>query len=591
MKQKQKKTAYLLQFIKMVWKWKTLVFWILISGLIGTITAVLAPEFLGAATDNLVVYIEEGFSTEVMYTIIMSLFIALILYIFSNALSYLQHQRSVVLSQKISYLLRDRMIKKIPKIPYLFFETRQTGDIMSRFANDIDLIGENLPLTIINLTSFIISIIGISSIVFFINNMIGICFVTLLFVAIVLILLMIKISQPYFNSQQKRLGKLNGFINESYEGQETIFTFNAQDIFIKKLDKLNSALYKDGFLSTFLNGFVGLFNNVFYLVAFSVIIIFGVRFTIDGSLSIGQLQTLLLYAFLIEVPLSQISSIISLIQQLIASGKRVFDFLNEKEIDQSSWVLNKEDFKNLNIDIKNMSFEYKKDKEILSDINLNIPYKSKIAIVGPTGSGKSTIAKLLLGFYDTYEGSIMLGDCEIKNLEHKDLREIVGIVAQNMWIQAGSIADNITLNQEDDFTTNVERMNWASQMSCLDQIVSKLDGGYSYIVDNNQESLSIGELQLINIARAFYSDKKIIVFDEATSYVDINTEKLIQKAMYNISKGKTLIIIAHRLSTIVDCDNIIYLENGKIVESGTHDELIEKQGKYFQMYNSQFLNK
>lgn len=588
MNKKNRNINYLLEFGKISLRWKGILIFIIISGFISTLVSVYAPNYLGDATDLLEDYINNGFSQEIWDSINLNLLIALLLYCFSNFLTYFQNQKSVVLSQKISYYLRDKMNNKIPNLPYMYFETKQVGDIMSRFTNDIDLIGENLPSILIDSVSFVISVVGISIFVIIMNATIGMMFILLLLLSIVIVAVIIKFSQPYYTSQQKVLGDLNGFINESYEGHDSIVTYNAEKAFKKKFINLNNNLYKVGFMSSFLSSFVVLVNNLFYLGAFSFVVVFGVKFTIDGSLTLGELQTLLIYTFLIEIPLSQISTIVNLFQQIVAAGKRVIDFLDEEEINKKSWLLSKNDIVNYNINIQDLFFSYKKNTNILNKINVDIPFGQKVAIVGPTGSGKSTIVKLLLGFYDNYEGSIKLGNCEINKLDHSDLRSIVGIVAQDVWLQSGTIAENISLKSDNDEINSSYKIVQASKISYAEEVIYKFKDNYNHMIDDTQDILSTGELQLINIARVFYSDKKIIIFDEATSYVDTKTEKMLQNAINNLAKDKTLIMIAHRLSTIVDCDKILYIENGEIKESGSHKELLNKKGYYYNLYNSQY---
>lgn len=590
MKNKWNKHKYICTYVNIAVRWKKVFAAIIVCGIIGTLSSICAPNFLGMATDYLKDYIENNIQTDSLTPIHIYLFIALFLYVQANLFTYIQNQRSVVLSQKISYYLRKEMIRLIPVTPYQNFEKQQVGDILSRFTNDINLIGENLPTIIINFLTFFVYVLGISIVVLFINFTIGFIYIVLLVVSILFILLIMKFSQPYFTLQQKSLGDISSLITESFEGQDSILAYNAQNVFNDKFIKLNNFLYKSGFKSLFLSNFILIINNIFYMLSFSIIIIFGVKFVINGSMTLGELQTLLMYSFLNEMPLAKICSTANLCQQVIASGKRISDYLDGEKIDKSNWYLTQNDIKDYNVRIRNLNFCYVRDLNIIHDISIDIPYKHKLAIIGPTGSGKTTIAKLLLGLYDNYEGSIKIGDCEIKNMDHIDLRELVGVVPQDMWIQTGSIINNISFSDAINSDEDEDRLQLAIKMACADQVVNKFKEKYQYVIKEDKNSLSKGELQLLNIARIFYLNRKIIIFDEATSYIDINTEHLIQKAIDNLSKNHTLIIIAHRLSTIINCDSIIYLENGTIKEAGTHKELMTKKGSYYKMYKSQYLH-
>lgn len=548
-----------------------------------TIAFVISPSYLGKATDQLALIVQNNYSDNIYLEIDKFLMIALILYITSNIFLYLQNLAGTILSQKICYYLREQLALKISKLPYSYFEAHQTGDIISRFTNDVDLIGQNFSSVLISIISAIMTLLGIFIGMIALNVYVAIVLCAISLVVFIVMIIVVKISQKYYISQQEKLGEIDGFINESYASQEIILTYNAEKTFNQKFNKINERLYKDGFISSFLSRIIFTVNNFFYLISFSVIILLGTKLISNNILSIGDLQTFLIYSYLISIPLSEISTVINLGQQIIAAGKRVFDFLDEKEIDPSNYSINKSSINKYDIKIKNVSFSYS-DKEILKSITFNIKENSKIAIVGHTGSGKTTLSKLLLGFYDDYKGSIKIDNSELKNIYKNDLRDIVGIVPQDVSLQTGTIAQNISFELDN---IDYNKVKWAAKMACADEFINDLQDSYNYVIEDNLKSFSLGQLQMINIARAFYSDKKIIIFDEATSYVDTYTESLVQQAIDNLAKHKTVIIIAHRLKTIKKCDSIIVLRDGSIVEQGKHEELLNNNGEYSKMHNSQ----
>ena len=512
--------------------------------------------------------------------ILENIILVIILIIIEFLLHYITNLSMSKLSKEITSDLRNKINKKTLNIPLQYFITNKQGDILSLVTNDIENISASISTDIIEIINSSILFIGLLIAMFNLSTKLTLIIICIIpFIFILLLLNVIK-SSKYFNAKQNNLGKYNDFILNSYNNFKIIKTYNQRHKFINKEKVFNKELFsntwKSNFYSNLMQPIVQFSGNINFLV----VCVFGSISVINGNLTIGTLQAFLSYAQSFNNPLISITTTIGIIGETLASTNRVFNFLN---IDEEKKLPYKEtNFKN-EIEIQNVCFSYT-DKEILKDINLTIKKGEKVAIVGETGSGKTTLIKLLLGFYKINKGNIKIDGTDITNINHKALRELIGVVLQDSWIFDGTIKENISYGSKEDF----KQVKIASKLANLEEIINKLPNSYDYQVINSKNNLSKGEKQLISIARLFMQKKDILILDEATSNIDIETENKIKQAINKLMKNKTCIIIAHRLSTIINSDKIIVMHNGRIVEQGKHKDLLKLKGYYYNIYESEF---
>ena len=569
-------------------EYKLSLFIVLIFSIGSTIFTIIGPKILGSITTE----IFNGLMLKISGTgsinfdkINQIIIILIILYVASLIFSFLQGFIMSNVSATISYKLRQQLITKINNLPMKFFDSKTHGEILSRITNDVDTLTQSLNQSITQIITSITTLIGIFIMMISIN--VPMSFIVLLIVPFCIIILgfVVKRSQKYFVNQQKYLGTLNGHVEEIYGGHDIVKAFNGEEKAINKFNSINDDLYhsawKSQFLSTTMHPIMGFIGNLSYVV----VSIFGGYMVIKEQIEVGDILSFTQYARSFMQQINQLSQIMNVVQQTLAASERVFEFLEEKEeVETAKKKLHVNKVKG-DITFDHVSFGYNNEKIVIHDFNASIKNGQKIAIVGPTGAGKSTIIKLLMRFYDVNNGKILLDGKDIRNYKRKDLRSLFGMVLQDTWLFSGTIADNIRYGKLD---ASIDEVKNACKIANVDHFIKTLPDGYNMIINEEADNISGGQKQLLTIARVILADPKILILDEATSSVDTRTEILIQKAMDKLMKGRTSFIIAHRLSTIKNADLIIVINEGDIVETGSHEELLQQGGFYSKLYNSQF---
>lgn len=557
----------------------------------GTIFNIWGPKILGKATTELF----SGLVAKVNGTgginfekIAMILLGVMILYLASSGFSFIQGFVMTGISNDVTYNLRKDISKKINRLPLNYFESRTNGEILSRVTNDVDTLQMSLNQSMTQLITSVTTIIGVLFMMLSINVWMTLAALLILPVSMVIINFVMKHSQKYFRDQQNYLGKVNGQIEENYGGHNVVKVFNKEQDVVAEFEKDNKKLYESAWKSQFFSGmmmpvmqFVG--NLGYVMVAF-----LGGIFTIKGSIEVGDIQSFFQYIRNFTQPIQQIAQVVNLLQSSAAASERVFEFLEEPEEEQTAE--NPVSIKDLTGDVQfeHVSFGYNPEKIIIHDFSAEVTDGQKIAIVGPTGAGKTTMVKLLMRFYDVNSGEIMIDGHNIRDFNRSELREMFGMVLQDTWLFSGTIMENIRYGRLD---ATDEEVIAAAKAAHIHNFIMQQPGGYQMVLDEETSNISQGQKQLLTIARAILADNKILILDEATSSVDTRTEMRIQKAMNNLMKGRTSFVIAHRLSTIKDADLILVMKDGDIIEQGDHKELLEKGGFYAELYNSQFEQK
>lgn len=589
------------KLLKRLGQYKISFLFVVIFAISSTVFNIIGPKILGNATtiiyDGVMGKI-SGDSVGIDFAAIGEILISLIvLYTISAVFSYLQGFLMTNVAMKTAYTLRKEISLKINKLPLSYFDSVSVGDILSRITNDVDTLNQTLNQSITQILTSLSTVIGIVIMMLTISWQLTIVALLIVPVSLSLILLIVKKSQKHFLAQQKYLGVLNGHTEEMYSGHVIIKAFNKEAQAIKTFDDYNETLYDSAWKSQFLSGLIMPVMNFISNLGYVAVCILGGRLAAQQVISVGDIQAFIQYVRQFTHPLNHIANISNILQQTAASAERVFDFLEEKEEAPDGEnalcvVENDEGCQNSNgvkidgaVTFEHVKFGYKKDKTIIKDFSAQIKPGQNVAIVGPTGAGKTTIIKLLMRFYDVNSGKIFLSGYDIKDFSRDELRSIFGMVLQDTWLYNASIRDNIrygNLNATD------EAIYEAARAAHAEHFINTLPAGYDMIINEDASNISMGQKQLLTIARAVISEPKILIFDEATSSIDTRTEVLIQSAMTNLMRNRTSFIIAHRLSTIQNADLILVMNDGDIVEQGTHDELIDKNGFYASLYNSQF---
>ena len=508
------------------------------------------------------------------------------LYIISAIFSYVEGLSMIKVANGYAKRLRSSISEKINKLPLKFFDHNLSGDILSRVTNDVDTIAQSLNNSLSTLVSSITLFIGSIIMMFVTNYIMAITAIVSSLVGFVLMFIILNKSQKYFTARQKELGKLNGYIEEVYSGLNVVRTCNAKDETIKEFDKLNDRLYdcnrKSQFLSGLMQPIMGFIGNFSYVA----VCIVGALLVSKDMISFGVIVAFIMYVRLFTNPLSQIAQAMTSMQSTAAASERVFSLLEEEEMDSEEDITKKLDKHKVkgNIEFKNVKFGYDKDKIIINDFTAKVKAGEKIAIVGPTGAGKTTMVNLLMKFYDINDGDILIDGTSIKELKRDNIHSLFTMVLQDTWLFNGTVKENIIYNQKHVSNKRVEEV---CKVVGVDHFIKTLPNGYDSVISDN-DSVSSGQRQLLTIARGMISDSPFLILDEATSNVDTRTEELVQKAMDKLMENKTSFIIAHRLSTIKNADLILVMKDGNIIEQGNHDELMKKNGFYANLYNSQF---
>ena len=557
---------------------------------IGSATfSIVGPKVLGKATTK----IFEGLMNKVSGNglgmdfdyIGKILLILLGLYVISAIFSYIQGFIMSGISQKVSYNLRKAISEKINRMPLKYFDSKTHGEVLSRVTNDIDTLSQNLNQSLSQVISSTTTIIGVLIMMLSISVQMTLVSLIMLPISMILIMLVVKKSQKYFKQQQEYLGHVNGQVEEVYGGHNIVKAFNKENDVIEEFNKLNEELYNSAWKSQFLSGMMMPIMSFIGNLGYVLISIMGGYLAIKKTIEVGDILSFTQYVRNFTQPLSQTAQIANVMQSMAAAAERTFEFLNEdEEVQFAENPVNPDEIKG-EVSFENVHFGYTEDKTIINDFSVEIKQGQKVAIVGPTGAGKTTIVKLLMRFYDINSGTIKIDGKDINDFNRGDLRSIFGMVLQDTWLFNGSIIDNLRYSKLD---ASDEEVIKAAKLAHVDNFVKTLPDGYNMELNEEANNISQGQKQLLTIARAILADPKILILDEATSSVDTRTEVLIQKAMENLMEGRTSFIIAHRLSTIRDADVILVMKDGDIVEQGNHEELLEADGFYASLYNSQF---
>lgn len=483
--------------------------------------------------------------------------------------------------------LRNDVQKKISKLPVSYFDKRTVGDILSIISNDIDTMSNALQQSLSRILSAFLSIILATVLMFYINPVMGAVAALLIPGSAFIMKFIMNRSSAMFEKQQVALGDLNGYIQERYTGLTEIKLYGKQEDSIEQFKEINNNLCENGFKAQFISGLMSPLISFITYIGIVAVCVLGAIFAITGVITVGQLQAFIRYIWQLNEPLEQVAQLSASIQSAMAAGGRVFEFLSEtEEVPEASNPVKIDNLQG-NVTFEDVSFGYSKDKMLIEHLNINVKSGQMVAIVGPTGAGKTTLINLLMRFYDVNEGAIKVDGVKIKDMKRDDLRSIFGMVLQDTWLFNGTIADNIKYGKEDATQQEIEN---AAKTANVNHFIKTQPDGYNMILNEESSNVSVGEKQLLTIARAFLADPAILILDEATSSVDTRLELMLQTAMKNIMKGRTSFVIAHRLSTIRNADLILVMNNGTIIEQGNHDELIAKKGFYEKLYMSQFQN-
>ena len=561
---------------------------IVIFAICGTVFDIVGPKILGKATteiyNGLVSKVSGGSGMD-FGRIGQILLMTLGLYLISALCSFIQGYLMTGVSQKTTYRLRKEISEKINRMPMNYFDTKPVGEVLSRVTNDIDTLGQSLNQSATQMITSVTTLIGVLAMMLSISPVMTLATLVILPVSMILISFVMKHSQKYFRGQQEYLGNVNGQVEEIYSGHNIIKAFNKEEDVIREFDTTNDRLYDSAWRSQFFSGMMMPIMQFIGNLGYVVVAILGGFLAIRKTIEVGDIQSFIQYVKRFTQPIQQIAQVANMLQMTAAASERVFEFLEEEEEDQT--VEHPVSVENLegNVSFDHVRFGYNADKIIVNDFSAEVKEGQKIAIVGPTGAGKTTMIKLLMRFYDVNSGAIKIDGHDVRDFNRSELREMFGMVLQDTWLFNGSIRDNIKYGKLD---ATDEEVIQAAKAAHVHQFVKTLPGGYDMELNEEANNVSQGQKQLLTIARAILADPKILILDEATSSVDTRTEVLIQKAMDNLMKGRTSFVIAHRLSTIRDADMILVMKDGDIVEQGNHEELLAKGGFYADLYNSQF---
>jgi ATP-binding cassette, subfamily B, multidrug efflux pump len=564
------------------------IFIVLIFATASTIFAIVGPKILGKATTRLylgLVAKAKGTGNIDFNYIGKTMLLLLGLYIISSLFSYIQGWIMTNVSMKVSYNFRKAISEKINRMPLRYFDGTNHGEVLSRVTNDVDTLSQSLNQSLSQIITSVITIIGVLIMMLSISWQLTLVAIGIIPISMGLIMTIVKYSQKYFKEQQDNLGHVNGHVEEMYGGHIVMKAFNGEKNSIEKFDKMNNDLYnvawKSQFLTSIMMPLMGFIGNLGYVA----VCILGGWLAAKRTIEVGDIQSFIIYVRQFTQPMSQIANISNILQQTAASAERVFEFLDEaEELPDTTKPVTPDNINGI-VEFKDVHFGYNSDKIIINDFSASIRPGQRIAIVGPTGAGKTTMVKLLMRFYDVNAGAILIDGNDIRDFERGDLRSLFGMVLQDTWLYNDTIMENIRYGR---IGATDEEVKAAAKAAHAHGFIKTLPDGYNMVLNEEASNVSQGQKQLLTIARAILSDPTILILDEATSSVDTRTEVQIQKAMNNLMKDRTSFIIAHRLSTIRDADLIFVMQHGDIVEQGNHEELLAKDGVYANLYNSQF---
>ena len=571
----------LLQLLRAMGKYKLSLIVVVVFAILSTIFNIAGPKILAKATTALATgwiaklrgtgAIDFGYIGKI-------LLILLGMYLLSSAFSFIQSWLMSGLSQKVCYDFRRQISEKIDRLPLAYFEKRTVGEVLSRITNDVDTLGQSLNQSVTQLITSVTTMIGVLIMMLSISPKMTLIALLILPVSLALVLLVVKFSQKYFKAQQATLGVVNGQVEEIYSGHNVIKAFNRENAVLADFNAANDKLYESAWKSQFLSGLMQPIMNFVGNLGYVAVAVAGSIFAAAGAITIGDIQAFIQYVKNFTQPIQQLAQVSNMLQSMAAASERVFEFLSEEEEDQLADPACRADPAAIDgqVTFDHVRFGYTPEKTVIHDFSCKVRPGQKVAIVGPTGAGKTTMVKLLMRFYDVDAGAITLNGRNVRDFDRSALREGFGMVLQDTWLFKGTIMENIRYGRLDAKAANA------------DHFIRTLPGGYQMELNEDASNVSQGQKQLLTIARAILADNRILILDEATSSVDTRTEQRIQSAMDRLMKGRTSFVIAHRLSTIRDADKILVMRDGDIVEQGTHDELIDQGGFYADLYNSQF---
>lgn len=577
-----KKKNTVLRIIGYLKSYKLPLFATIIFTIFTSILQIISPKLMGNITTRIFENLKNKAVIDFEF-IINICTILVIIYIVQGIFEYFTGRILVGVTQKLIARLRREISEKVRYIPTEFFDNNSTGDLLSRMTNDVETLGKNLQQTVSSLLSSVVLIVGILFVMIKISPILTLVFLFTLPVTYFSTKYISKKSQGYFKKKSKGLGQMVGFVEESFSGSELIKAYNYEPRAEKEFLKINDNLYEVSYRASFMTGIMLPVMTFISNIGYVMLSLVGGLLVVRGSLFIGDIQAVIQYVRKLNGPIEQLAEMASIFQASIAAGERIFKFLDVKE--EEEIVTDEITGPVQNIVFDDVSFSYEKDSPVINNLNLSVNKNSTVAIVGPTGAGKTTIVNLLMRFYDICSGHIRINGVDINNVSRENLRSLFGMVLQDSWLFKGTIYENIKYGDEN---ASRDEVIEASKKAYCHSFIEKLPKGYDTILNEDASNISQGQRQLLTIARAILSNPQILILDEATSSVDTRTEALIQKAMNNLLQEKTNFVIAHRLSTIVNSDVILVLQNGDIVEKGSHSQLIEQDGIYAELYNSQF---
>ena len=570
-------------------KYKIRLIGMMIFAIVGTVFNIVGPKILGKATTELF----NGLVAKVNGTggidfdkIGKILLWTLGLYLCSAAFSFVQGFIMTGISNDVSYSLRKDISGKMNRLPMKYYESRTYGEVLSRITNDVDTLQQGLNQSITQLITSVTTLIGVFIMMLSINVWMTLCALLILPCSMFIISKVMKRSQKYFRQQQKYLGDVNGQVEEVYAGQNIVKAFNKEDAVMATFEETNKKLYESGWKSQFFSGMMMPIMQFVGNIGYVMVALLGGFMTIKGAIEVGDIQSFFQYIRNFTQPVQQIAQVTNMMQSAAAASERVFEFLEEEEEEQTvEHPVTLENGVEGHVTCEHVSFGYRPDQIIIKDFSEQVQPGQKIAIVGPTGAGKTTLVKLLMRFYDVNSGRILIDGHDIREFDRRNLRECFGMVLQDTWLFNGTIMENIRYGRLD---ANDEEVIAAAKAAHAHRFIQTLPEGYNTVLNEEASNVSQGQKQLLTIARAILADNRLLILDEATSSVDTRTEERIQKAMDNLMKGRTSFVIAHRLSTIKDADVILVMKDGDIIEQGNHEELLAMNGFYANLYNSQF---